>query len=398
MSGRAPLLACIAVLSFFAGITGVRLAYTLAYVLVFMLLVAFAWSRVVARRVSVARESPQGVFMVGETFTERFTVRNRGLLPIAYCEVRDATSLPGYLSSRALSLGAGGTVTWATRGVFTRRGIYAFGPVHVRLGDPFGLFPRTVRVAPGSSVTVYPAIHHVGEIGPLSAGGSGADIRRGQPLDVPPEVATVREYDPADGMGRIHWPSTARTGRLMSRVYDTRQSSDVLVCLDLERGHGAGVPPEAALEYAVSLAASICHAGLRRGQAVGLVTNDARHTAFGAGRGEAQRLRLLDYLATATDDGTTGLAETLRRHGEGWRGRGGIVVITSNRDQDWIEALIDVGARGQRHLAVVVEPTSFGAPGPPVRVHAAWRLALDWWLVRRGDDLNIGRRSRAAAL
>jgi hypothetical protein len=33
-----------------------------------------------------------------------------------------------------------------------------------------------------------------------------------------------------------------------------------------------------------------------------------------------------------------------------------------------------------------------------MRVLAAWRLAIDWWLVRRGDDLDIGRRSRAAAL
>jgi uncharacterized protein (DUF58 family) len=398
MSGRAPLVACIAVLAFFAGITGVRLAYTLAYVLAFMLVLAYVWSRIVSRRVTVARESPSGVFMVGEPFTERFTVTNRGVLPIAYCEVRDATSLAGYLSSRALSLAGGSSVSWNTRGVFARRGVYAFGPVQVRLGDPFGLFPRTVRVAPGSTVTVYPAIHAVGEIGPLSAGGSGGDVRRGRPVDVPPEVAAVREYDTADGMGRIHWPSTARAGRLMSRVYDTRQSSDLLVVLDLERGHSAGVAPEASLEYAISLAASICHAGLRRGQAVGLVTNDARHTAIGAGRGEAQRLRLLDFLATADDDGCTDLCETIRRHGEGWRGRGGIVVITSRRDQAWIEALLEVGTRGVRHLAVVVEPTSFGAPGPPMRVLSAWRLALDWWLIRRGDDLGIGRRSRAAAL
>jgi uncharacterized protein (DUF58 family) len=397
MSGRAPLLACIAVLAFFAGITGVRLAYTLAYVLVFMLVVAFLWSRMVSRRVSVSRESPSGVYMVGEPFSERFTVRNRGILPIAYCEVRDATSLPGYLSSRALSLHGGGTVTWSTRGAFVRRGVYSFGPVQVRLGDPFGLFPRTVRVAPGSSVTVYPAIHAVGEIGPLSAGGGGGDVRRGRSVDMPPEVASVREYDAADGMGRIHWPSTARAGRLMSRVYDTRQSSDLLVVLDLQRGHSAGVAPEASLEYAISLAASICHAGLRRGQAVGLVTNDAQHSAIGAGRGEAQRLRLLDFLATATDDGGTGLAETVRRHGEGWRGRGGIAVITSNRDQDWVEALLEVGSRGVRHLAIVVDPTSFGGPGPPLRVLAAWRVGLDWWLVRRGDDLAVGRRSRAAA-
>jgi len=34
VTGRVPLIACVAVLAFFAGITGIRLAYTLAYVLV----------------------------------------------------------------------------------------------------------------------------------------------------------------------------------------------------------------------------------------------------------------------------------------------------------------------------------------------------------------------------
>jgi hypothetical protein len=63
-----------------------------------------------------------------------------------------------------------------------------------------------------------------------------------------------------------------------------------------------------------------------------------------------------------------------------------------------VEALVEVGARGQRHLAVLVEPTSFGASGPPMRVGAAWRLALDWWIVRRGDVLSAPHRTRAAGM
>ena len=73
-------------------------------------------------------------------------------------------------------------------------------------------------------------------------------------------------------------------------------------------------------------------------------------------------------------------------------------MITSNRSQEWVEALIEVGVRGQRHLAVVVEPSSFGAPAPALRIAAAWRLAVDWWLVRRGDELSLGSSGRRAAL
>ena len=62
----------------------------------------------------------------------------------------------------------------------------------------------------------------------------------------------------------------------------------------------------------------------------------------------------------------------------------------------WVDALVDAATRGQRHLGIFVEPTSFGAHGPALRIPAAWRLALDWWIVRRGDVLGAGDKAYAA--
>jgi uncharacterized protein (DUF58 family) len=396
VTARVPLVACIAVLAFFAGITGVHLAYTLAYVLVLLLVAAYVWSRSLAKRIRVTRESPKGTYMVGEPFEETFTARNSSGLRLPYCEVHDRNAPPGYRPGRVFSLSGNGSVSWTARGSFTQRGMHHFGPLEARLGDPFGLFPRRVTVAPASEVLVYPAIHPLAGIAPQWTGSGAADIRRGRPVDVPPDVSSIRDYLPTDGLSRIHWPSTARTGTLMSRTFDTGQSADLMVVLDLQRGVHAGRAPESTLEYAVSLAASVCHAAVRRGQAVGLVTNDRAGSGFGAGRGEVQRLRILHYLALADDDGRMPLAETVRRHGEGWRGRGGMIVITPNRESQWVEALVDNATRGQRHLCIFVEPTSFGAPGQALRIPAAWRLALDWWVVRRGDVIGAGDRTIAA--
>ena len=83
------------------------------------------------------------------------------------------------------------------------------------------------------------------------------------------------------------------------------------------------------------------------------------------------------------------------KYGDGWRGRGGMVVITANRSSEWVEALVDSATRGQRHLCIFIEPTSFGAQGQALRIPAAWRLALDWWVVRRGDVLGTGERASA---
>ncbi|HEX6537759.1 MAG TPA: DUF58 domain-containing protein [Candidatus Dormibacteraeota bacterium] len=396
MSARVPVIACVAVLAFFAGITGVRLAYTLAYVLLLLLVVSFVWSRALARRIKVTRTSPQGTYMVGEPFAETFTAHNGSVLRLPYCEVRDRSPIEGYAPGRAFSLAGGRSVSWTARGVFRSRGRHHFGPLEARLGDPFGLFPKRVVLAGETEVLVYPAVFPVPSLVPQWTGSSLADVRRGRPVDVPPDVSTIRDYQPTDGLSRIHWRSTARTGQLMSRVFDTGQNADLLVILDLQRGTHAGSGAESSLEYAVSLAASICHAGLRRAQAVGLVTNDRFGSAFGAGRGETQRLRILEYLAIAADSGHVPLAETVRRHGEGWRGRGAVIVITSNRNPAWVEALVDASTPGQRHLCVFVEPTSFGATGHALRVPAAWRLALDWWLVRRGDVLGDGTAISAA--
>ena len=395
MTARVPLIACVAVLAFFAGITGVRLAYTLAYVLVLLLAVAFIWSRMLSRKLRVTRESPQGSFMMGEPFEETFTVKNESALRLPYCEVRDGTKLPGYAPGRAFALGAGGTVTWTARGMFNLRGVHHFGPLEARLGDPFGLFPRRILVAPENEVVVYPAIHALLHNVPQWSGNGVAEAHRGQPVDVPPDVSTIRDYAPTDGLSRIHWASTARTGRLISRTFDTGQSADLLIVLDLQRGVHAGSGIESSVEYAISLTASVVHGAIRRGQAVGLVTNTRSATSFGAGRGEVQRLRLLDFLALATDDGVRSLADTISKHGDGWRGRGGMVVITPDRSSDWVEALVDSATRGQRHLCIFIEPTSFGAKGQALRIPAAWRLALDWWVVRRGDALGSGERTSA---
>ncbi len=94
MSARAPLLAVIVVLSFFAGLTGVHLAYTLAYALLLLLIVAAIWTWWLARRLEVSRQPPEGAHMVGEGFSERFTVRNRSVLTLPYCEVHDRPGCP----------------------------------------------------------------------------------------------------------------------------------------------------------------------------------------------------------------------------------------------------------------------------------------------------------------
>src|SRR5689334_14808393 len=99
-----------------------------------------------------------------------------------------------------------------------RRGVFTLGPLLVERSDLFGLVTKRTEAAPATKLTVYPRVDDVlapdgvgvtdplAEIhGPRRVGASGGDF-----------YALV-EYEQGDDLRRVHWPSVARTGKLMIR-------------------------------------------------------------------------------------------------------------------------------------------------------------------------------------
>src|SRR5919108_687955 len=234
---------------------------------------------------------------------------------------------------------------------------------HADVG-PFGLFPRTLRVPGSRSVVVYPVIRPVGALEALAPSNSGDEQLRGRVLDIPPNATTIREYVPTDSVKRIHWASSARLARLMSRSFETREGGDAWIVLDLQASVHAGEAPESTLEYAMSMAASITDAGLRRGSAIGLVTNDSQLSVIEAARGDQQRKKLLEHFTLAQADGSVPLSTLLTAQRQQWKHRGGLIVITPSSDEDWLQALLDLNVRGHRSLVIYLDPQGFGGRQP----------------------------------
>jgi len=395
---RLPLVTALALLFFFAYITGIRLAYSLLYALILLFLVSYLWSRLAADNLVVERTSPEGQYQVSDRFEEHFTIENRSWIPVPLIELTDFSNLPGYNPGRVFSLKGRRTRRWTTRGQFKQRGLFTFGPIELRYGDPFGLFARTLRIAGSRSVVVYPVVRPVGALDALAPSTAGNEQLRGRVLDIPPNATTIREYVPTDSVKRIHWASSARLGRLMSRSFETREGGDAWIVLDLQASVHVGEAPESTLEYAMSLAASIADAGLRRGGAIGLVSNDSRLSMIEAARGDQQRNKLFEYFTLAQADGAVPLATLLTSQRHQWRHRGGLIVITPSSDERWPSALLDLGIRGHRSLIVYLDPRGFGGAQPTLASAGRWRQALNWWIVRGADDLDsTGERPLAAS-
>ena len=52
----------------------------------------------------------------------------------------------------------------------------------------------------------------------------------------------MRDYATGDSLNRIHWPTTARTRRLMGKEFELDPTADIWLYLDLYRDAEAALP------------------------------------------------------------------------------------------------------------------------------------------------------------
>lgn len=372
---RGWLLAGVALVGGLAYLNNLLWAFLLIYSAVLVALLAATWSWWCARHLRLFREAEEGRHAVGQLLVERFTLENDSGLPIRLVEVQDRSRVPGARAARSVSLAPRQIVTWDSNRRLLARGRYELGPTELRLSDPFGLFPRRLLLPSNETLVVYPAQVAV----------PGRSLPRG----------------PARPGTGGHQPGPSRTQeepqrlRSLPRSWNRRRlpeawrpdTTDLLVLLDLRRASHHGEGPDSSLEYAVTLAASVAHAAAAQGRAVALAASDREMRRIPAGRGELHDRALLEYLATARDDGEVPFSQLIRRELNGWRGRGGVVLITADDDQQWVEAAARGSAPGGRALAIFIDPSGF-LNRAPTKTPTQWQLVLDLWVVRHGDDLS----------
>ncbi|MHA7304994.1 DUF58 domain-containing protein [Arthrobacter sp. TMN-49] len=159
------------------------------------------------------------------------------------------------------------------------RGVFTVGPLKGYFTDPFDVAFARQALDAGDRLTVAPAAVELPAIllGD-SRGNDGAQVSR-SPAHASHDDATAREYRPGDPLRRVHWPVSARAGKLMVRAEEAVTTPEAALILDQRpgafgtqlHGHpGAGEPSGSlrttpAFEQAVVVAVSIATHLLERG-------------------------------------------------------------------------------------------------------------------------------------
>jgi uncharacterized protein (DUF58 family) len=94
-------------------------------------------------------------------------------------------------------------------------------------------------------------------------------------IDDPFLVAGVRDYTAGDPFNRIHWPASAKSGRLMVRKNEYTSQQNLTVILNMQSRHYEifDTIDKAMAELGIKVAATLFDRALREGNPVRLITN-----------------------------------------------------------------------------------------------------------------------------
>ena len=378
--------------------SGFAVFYFLLYALLGALLGSLLWATANLAGVHISAHRQSGFAKVGQFIEAELHISNRSLLPKVLLEVRDMAELPGQVTGTVLNLRPFQSVRWLARAPLRKRGIYRLGPARVLASDPFGLL-RLGRTFPGADeVTVYPATVDLPFFGLSLSDMLHHGIRYKQSHETAPSVSNIRDYTPGDSFQHIHWPSTARTQRLMIKQFEDEMRNHVWIILDMHQDVQAGGEIDNTEECGVTIAVSIAEKFLSMDWPVGLMAQGEHRYYLAPQLSPSFHEDMLRMLAMARATGAEPLVEVLRR---GWSQFGTssrVVIITPSTDPSWIQEVNTPAVQKSQLAVVLMDANSFGASQNPEQARSVLqRNGILTYVVRQGDQLSTALDYRTTA-
>jgi len=379
----------LAIILLFAIATGEVVLYRVSYFLMLVLVGSYVWVRLKLWRLDMRMQDKSYVVQVGDMLKEPFYVRNDSPLPTGWVEIMQMSNIPGNVSGIATAIGAREQERLEIDTFCHVRGVYTIGPLVARTSDPLGLFQ--VQIIQGSpiKVMVQPPIVALPYFRLPVAERLGEESARYRSQTRTPHVATVREYIHGDSLNQIHWLSTAKTGQLMSKDFDSGGTGDVWVVLDLERKIQHSQGTERTDEYAVAITASLVHLALTEEHSVGFIAHGDNEYLLPLKGGSQQMSRVLETLTLSKTEGDEALAGVLVENARQFGRSASLLVVTSSTATEWISVLRQLRSRGLNIVVVLVDPASFG--GKQALDEVVMKLVsvgIPAYVVHRGDPLS----------
>jgi uncharacterized protein (DUF58 family) len=330
------------------------------------------WNKYCLHRIEYKRHLSRNRVFFGEEIIYEIEINNRKPLPLPWLQIEDE------LPERVTFLKGKTMPTTQDRVVLSnifpvnmyqrvkrrfpikclQRGTFIFGPSSIQSGDLFGFFRREKRIETLDYLFVFPRLVPLEKLGIPSRQFFG-DIRLKRHLFQDPVLtAGVRDYVPGDSLKRIHWKSTARLGRLQTRIYEPTTTIDLSLFLDIRTLKAPLWGSNYQLqELGIIATASIAHHALEAGFRVGLYVNQITRFSQGLARvphsqHPDQMMHILETLAQIHQIETTPIAKFIRNESSSLPWGSTLVVISAQPMEELRDALLYLKRAG-RSVALI---------------------------------------------
>lgn len=369
-------------------ITGFQPLYWLVYLILAGAVISYAWSWVQSRGLDSDVQELTRYPQVGESVQLRVTVRERVGLPRVGLRARLVSDF-ATMEEDDFGLSPRGTSSWTVSALCQRRGLNSVGSLAVFSGDPTGLLSLECRIGQAKSVLVYPPTVELSRVvvEGQTAGGELGEI--GLLKGHSPVASMVREYSPGDGQARIHWPTTARLGRLMTKEFEGAGVNEIWLWVDLQGSVHTGAGQESTEEYCITIAASLAKSLVGDGHAVGMVAQGDDYYRLPPSRDQDHLWALLKALALVRATGTVPLSTIISQETARLGSETVAIVIAPWSGQRISTLFRFLIRRGVMVVPIFLDTPSF-ARLTPGRGAGRGGLEMEQWAfgVRRGDDLS----------
>jgi uncharacterized protein (DUF58 family) len=147
------------------------------------------------------------------------------------------------------------------------RGLFKFDQIMVKTGDIFGFVLKNTSVSIKDQIFVYPQYQDIErwENGKMLQTGMKKVGKRS--FTDYTSTVSVRDYVAGDRMNWLHWKASARSNKLLTKVFEQQRNDDFVIVLDhCDKSYGTN---DWLFERGVSLAASLVHFSISKGGSIG---------------------------------------------------------------------------------------------------------------------------------
>jgi uncharacterized protein (DUF58 family) len=252
-------------------------------------------------------------------------------------------------------------------------GTFRYGPMTVRVADPFGIFQFLVEQDDPQGTEIYPFVNPLED---LPIRGSKESFTYGiydvASRGLSSNFIGVRDYERGDSLRHVSWKLSLKARRLLVKEFEKSVNTEITLILDMTGHAHMGWKSESTWEYAKDIALSIVSREMANGNHIQLVANRCLIPAAG---GEHHYLQIIKSVFDLFPEEGTSSAELVSRAASAVR-RGTTAVYIGPVFKDFegtSASLIRLAEQGVDVIAVLLDAGTFVRG----KVHGTVKIAIE---------------------